>query len=411
MIDDGPSNSALAARRYDRIVVSTSPVPLIEAIYLRLTGHSCLVVDRAEKIGGAWGVTDLPHYSDAEEGPHYFAVTPAVLDLLNLLGLEMERLTPRERWFLRGRFLGIDDVTYDRHWVRTVSHTYPGSPLLHRAKVISQFARQLVQTGLNPWATKRYMTYPRRGLPGMLSRFAALMDTVGVDLRLECELTDIRIETDRDTTVAVVDGEPIACGEVVLTSYSRLASLEVDGHSVTLPTSSSVRLLDLQLLLDDPRSRRFSVLKFPKGEAIIDYVTDVTALAVPRTETPQHGRFLLARCVQPDLPQTEDSARAVIDLLKSRDCIAPEARMLWHSWYYSDRECRSDEDWNGLSADHGIRIRALDTASLGTALAKYEPRWRPVFEAHLTDLKAATGRGISFNSRGLIRRGPPTPPA
>ncbi len=39
-------------RRYDRVVIGSSPVALIEAIYLGLKGHRCIIVDQAETIGG-----------------------------------------------------------------------------------------------------------------------------------------------------------------------------------------------------------------------------------------------------------------------------------------------------------------------------------------------------------------------
>ncbi len=384
----GGTGRAASPRRYDRIVVGSSPIALIEAIYLGLKGHSCLVVDRAETIGGAWALTDLPHYSNVELGPHYAAATPAVHDFLNLLGVELEWVTPRERWFLRDRFLGMDHVTYDRRWIGSISHTYfDGSPG-HRVKVLLLFAWRWALTELNPFATKRYMKMPPHGVPAMMSRLATLVEFAGVDLLLGRELTDIRIDTKRDSAVAVVDGEPIACGKVILTSASRLSSLTVDGRDVALPKPTPVRLLQLRLVLDDPNPRAFSILKFPKGEFVIDYATDVTAHVVPRPVTPEHGRVVLAR-IQPDLPQTEDTVRTIVHILQARGFLGREARVLWHGWHASDRPSRSEADWNRLAADNGDKIRAMYTASLGVALGKYEPRWRPVFEAQLASARSA----------------------
>ena len=395
---------AASPRRYDRIVIGSSPVALIEAIYLGLKGHRCLIVDQAETIGGAWTLTDLPHFSDVELGPHYITATRAAYDFLDLLGLEMKRLAPEERWFLRRRFLGMSDVTYDRRWISTIGHSYHENPLPHRMKLLSLFAWKLLWIELNPWAGKRYMKLPRHGIPGMLSRLGTLIEALGIDVWLGRELTDIRIDTKFDTVVAIVDDEPIACGKVHMTSFSRLASLSVDGRSVALPKPGTVKLLQLKLVLEDPNPRAFSILGFPKGEAPVQYVADVTDRVRLRSGTSRHARILLAR-LQPHLPQIDETVEEVVDLLQGLGYVTPQARVLWRGWHYSDRDFRSDADWNHLSAEIGGKIRALYSGDLGIALAQHVPRWRPVFEARLASVISARESALNLSAPGEAKRG------
>ena len=394
----------VSPRQYQRIVIGSSPIALIEAIYLGLKGHRCLIVDRAETIGGAWTLSDLPHFCGVELGPHYITATPAVFDFLDLLGLEIRRLAPDEQWFLGRRFLGMSDVTYDRRWIRAISSSYHENPLPQRMMLLSLFAWKLLWIELNPWARKLYMRLPSSGVPGMLSRLLALIEALGVDVWLGRELTELRIDSKCDTVVAVIDDEPIACNKVHMTSFSRLASLNVDGRSVALPKTGAAKLLQLRLVLEDPDPRAFSILGFPKGKTPVQYVADVTDRVRPQSGTSPCARILLAR-LQTHLPQTDETVAQVIDLLQGLGFLGPQARVLWQGWHYSDRDFRSDVDWNQLSAEIGGKIRALYSGDLGLALAQHIPRWRPVFEARLASVNTAREFALNHTAPGEVAGG------
>jgi hypothetical protein len=375
--------------RYDRLIVGSSPIALIEALYLGLQDHRCLVVDRADRIGGQWALEDVPHYSNVELGPHYFGTTRPAIEVLNLLGLQMESVRPRERWFLSDRFLGKTHVGFERRWVESVSNGYTNAGPIGRAKSLLRFAAGAAKNDLNPFASRRHLIFPRLGLPAMLARLSALLQAAGVDVWLGRELTDVRIDTRGGSATAMIDGKLVDCGQIVVTNFSRLGGLTVDGNRLPVDRATRIKLLQLRLVVDDPGGPAFSILKFPKNAHVIDYVADVTCHATAGAGAPPHGRVLLAR-MDAHQPQNEDVLAKVMDLLRAKGFVGPKAQVIWHGWHASDRGYRSDTDWRILAGLAGDRIRPLETSSMGTALTRHQARWRPVFESRRAAMAGGT---------------------
>jgi phytoene dehydrogenase-like protein len=83
---------------YDTILVGSSPLNLLEAIYLKQKGQKVLVIDRQSKIGGAWATTELNGLPDLEIGCHIWDIIPEVITFLGrYLELDLQPLQPQPR--------------------------------------------------------------------------------------------------------------------------------------------------------------------------------------------------------------------------------------------------------------------------------------------------------------------------
>jgi UDP-galactopyranose mutase len=55
---------------YPCVVIGSSPICLIEALYQSTLQEKILIVESDDHIGGAWGTINLFNFADVEIGPH-----------------------------------------------------------------------------------------------------------------------------------------------------------------------------------------------------------------------------------------------------------------------------------------------------------------------------------------------------
>lgn len=67
---------------YDYVVVGSSPICLLEALYHSYAGARVLIVERESKIGGAWQTIDICQIPDVDMGCHELSLKPDTKDFL-----------------------------------------------------------------------------------------------------------------------------------------------------------------------------------------------------------------------------------------------------------------------------------------------------------------------------------------
>ena len=56
---------------YDVVIIGTSPIFMIEAIYQSNMGKKVLMVDEENSVGGAWKSLNIFNFKDVENAIHY----------------------------------------------------------------------------------------------------------------------------------------------------------------------------------------------------------------------------------------------------------------------------------------------------------------------------------------------------
>lgn len=117
-------NTGVAEDRFDDVVVGSSPLMLMQGIYLAQQGRTVALVDRTENLGGSWQTASLDTGDQVEIACHLIEVFPKVYELLE-------------------RISGIKFVTLD---VQPVRVTRGGKiiPYFNRTLMIASGARLLL---------------------------------------------------------------------------------------------------------------------------------------------------------------------------------------------------------------------------------------------------------------------------
>ena len=88
---------------FDKIVIGSSPASMMEAISLSHKGHRVLVVEKNDRIGGAWSTIDLPEGKNFEANCHILLGSrEAYAVMKKFLGWSMEYVQPQPKIWVKG---------------------------------------------------------------------------------------------------------------------------------------------------------------------------------------------------------------------------------------------------------------------------------------------------------------------
>ena len=97
------------AADWNTIIVGSSPLLLIEAIYLARTGRKVLVLEKMGRFGGAWGGLDTKEFPNLEVGCHYWDISRRAYNFLHSnLGINLVPFSPQPQFAYRNIFFPYD---------------------------------------------------------------------------------------------------------------------------------------------------------------------------------------------------------------------------------------------------------------------------------------------------------------
>jgi hypothetical protein len=196
--------SALATD-VDVVVVGTSPISLLEALYRHYSGDRVLIVEEAKECGGAWksiAICGVPH---ADLGCHTIGQNLQLMD------------------FLR-EYVGCNMVSMDHPDL-----PYPGT------------------SGSNGF-------YFSKGCHELIGNLLWLIQQTDITLLIEHPLDSICVSPNEPIATVHVKGKEFTTSKVLITPYSR-----IDCDNISTPKSMRrSRYYHLYMLIEDPTSPCFS---------------------------------------------------------------------------------------------------------------------------------------------------------
>ena len=100
-------------KKFDSIIIGSSPVAITESIHLAATGKRVLVIEKNNRLGGAWSSFDLGSYKNIEYGPHTIKPRPGLYKLLRALGIKLIKVHPFPLRELEKSFFGFRFVPWN----------------------------------------------------------------------------------------------------------------------------------------------------------------------------------------------------------------------------------------------------------------------------------------------------------
>ena len=363
---------------YDSIVVGASPTSLFEAAALAEAGKRVLVVDRSNRIGGAWSTLSFENLGTVECGTHYLVDLPNVYQFMEELpGIALSPLEPSPEYVLARSILGFRRVSFTRKWGSKIS------PRVYRGEFSWRSFRNLVspyyRSGmgiLSLTPNRKPFKYIVGGTPALVESLKHIIRLGTFDIKLEGALDRVEINTASSLVKCRVDGDMVCSGELVVPGSAMLANVMINGVDNHLPGEINPNV-QVHFLVDGAEEKKMSFVQF-SGSNLAVMASDLTEFYHPNIR--RANCRLLSAYVPQEVPRTQSTVEAIIAEIKEVGLLEEQASLVDFYWTLVELPQRSKEDLDKISNLGQGLIRTLYTHSFSMAVSQNALKWRPAIQ-------------------------------
>jgi hypothetical protein len=253
---------------YDKILIGTSPANIVEAIYCKKNGDKVLILDRSNKIGGAW--TTIKHKSlpELEIGCHIWSVHKPTSDFISrFFEINLKPLSPQPQLLTRGK-----KIPYD--WKMNVISI---KRILNNLKTgqIKNFKSDLKNPAyrLSIFPSKYF--YPERGATELKQALERKINEYNLDVILDSHITEVHVTSNKVQLISKT-GKEFETKKLSLTSLSEIKKFTFDKAETIVPKFRKINYIHLHLIIRNVNGKQFSYLRW-MDDNIIHRVSDITS--------------------------------------------------------------------------------------------------------------------------------------
>lgn len=241
---------------YDKIIIGSSPICLLEAIYDNSLNTKTCIIDNAGTIGGAWKKLNVENgiIKNVEIGCHIIEKDKKVFDFFKTkLNLELLEMTPSPKIILKNKCIPYNFknlIVFFRNANKYLSDKYGSKQLVYDMKI---FLKELVQLNL------KYYTFSKDSTT-FIDRLTAEINHRNIATLLSTDITSVRITTAKKIVeLTTLNGEILTTNKLAITYNSNFNNVFIDGKDMArLFQHKKYEFTHLHLLLRDNHMKKIS---------------------------------------------------------------------------------------------------------------------------------------------------------
>lgn len=356
---------------------------LLEALHQARLGYRVTVLESADRLGGAWGELKLFGLRRVEIAPHIVMYNRTTYDYFaQELKLNMQRMMPSPRYVWNspiGRlwipYVLSPFVAYlsaPLHYIR--NRQYRANFALIREEYFGRLghATKLLLLWIFAWR-KPSIEYPQRGTLELLDRIEELLETAGVQVKLNTRVLALEKNTTPGLRVQCSDGTTVPAAKVIMTRHQHIPQLVVNGkpvaNSYDFTTYTSVHLL----VKTAHPSRAAFVLG--KRDPLINLYSDLTSYL---DDVPPGRRVLTLRLPNGQPATDRAGAETLLNHLRTSGYLAADAELEdFHYSTYEQGRIRP-EGLQVIEAAFGDALRIFRSTNFSNSISDRVPEWKSV---------------------------------
>jgi hypothetical protein len=350
---------------YPCVVIGSSPICLIEALYRSKLHEQILIVERDGHIGGAWGTISLFNFADVEIGPHIIygsCDNRSVYGFMSqFLGISMEPLSPGPVCVVSGRFLGIKKIQFRHHWLQAISAMVDHLNLKKNFSFLELknfYTRTMIAIIKHLLGFYTEPLYPEKGCPEIVGKLAGMLDASRVEIKLNTRVNSLEVDRRSKTAILHTDNSDIVTSKAIVTSHASLTSVYENGAQPIDLNFQTDEYTLIHLLVKDAQPSTFSYVRFNDHEVLVR-ISDLTRYA--RFDDPSRDLKIIGAHIRSGY-KSPDDLDAIFEFLKTHNYIGREA-------------CVVDYKVNDY----------VDSSLTGKTMEAMGKRYAPVIESLRTD--------------------------
>lgn len=372
---------------YDYVGIGSSPISLIEALERRRRGQRVAIVERAERIGGAWQLVEVFGWKNVEISAHIMRAWPGGYDYFqNRLNVSLETLDPQPSQIVVHENNSLLRYNYNHKWMNELAVLKrrfkrkeirisdvlgnPGATILMPFKsILHYFLKDLLK--LFP-----KVKYPLGGTRELVDHLKTACENAGVELRVGSIIQSISINRDQQNIEVGIGDETVHAKELGFTQNSDFGELHIDGERVHVPVSTD-DTSHVHFLYDPKGLPGFSFVRF-LDDRYYHMISDVTQYAQPGPEA-KDGHRIIAAWLNGDSVNDGQAAERHFEHLKKMKLVPKRGRLLdWEARTFK-RNRIADSAIKELRQSSSGLLQYLETGDLTRDVEFYAPEWTKTF--------------------------------
>ena len=355
---------------WNTIIVGSSPLVLIEAIYLSRKGLKVLVLEEKDQLGGVWGGVNSKEFPYLEIGCHYWDISKRAYEFLRSnLGINLEPFHPQPQFAYRNILIPYD--------YKQAIRVYRDLKKVIRRRSFGSFFSNMVHDEYHRPRmfplTKKFL-FPRGGSHELMTRLISHMQETDIEMRKRTFVESIRFDFDAKQVEVGTGGESFLADEVVTGSQTRVA----DALDITPKPNDTLRRTHthVNLIVRDSIAPTFSYIRFIRHHAV-NRMTDITG-HLRHWNADMSGRRVICIGIHDDFDKTVDDTektKQLIALLKEYRLVDSSAEIERSYWNRYPVELLSHETRERLRRDFSPMIRLIETTNFSMGVASNVNRW------------------------------------
>ena len=373
---------------FDAIIIGSSPILLIEALYLQSQGKKVAIFEKKTTLGGAWYTKSLWGLSNVEVGCHYIDKGKNNYNFLKkFMNIELEHSPRHVRWSSKGKENGTEkktNLTLKRK-IRAFIDSWFSDKLVPRdlwdlytsltKKQIKLVFRSLIQL----LRARPYM-YPTQGCRAILD---ALNEKIEANsIKVFYGKTIDYLEVNENESLAVCRaGDKNYLSKDIITGQNANVDIFVNGKPFKPekelyggPLKLDEGYIHIVFLVAGEKKQPFTYIDLLNTD-VIRRVQDVTPFSKFDPSSNEFDLLICCHVFERSFDKLGGPAGILSHLIEI-DLLKPGARMIdYHLDKYPTTGCIPNEELFNLEKKLPDSLRIMRTWDLGIAVEYYYDRW------------------------------------
>ncbi len=359
---------------YDSVIIGTSPVSILEALYRSEQGEKILLVDQASSIGGAWRTVNCFGLDGVETSPHILLPNRIAYRILReKIGVKLTPVVPEPVYIIGNKKRSLKHLGKER-MLRELAG-------LHRYK----FPQKMLRIAGAIYHSLRFcgtnyrvdIHYPESGLNRLLQKSEQKLKESGVEILLNQTIDDVCYDTAEDAgifTLLTDNGDAIKSRKVASSAIVGLKTIRIDDKTIQ-PFSYISQSDHITYLIDSSQSVSYGFAKLIDNE-YFELVNDVTDYTPDFGKKYTNKRIITCRFRK---DRYFDRANAVVYLenLKSIGYLHGDESMVDSHYFSNEDKILSGYVISRVKNLLGNKYEFIGSTDLGMtdSLDEYNVRW------------------------------------
>jgi hypothetical protein len=359
-------------RAFDAIVIGSSPLLLIEALCLERQGHRVAIVEKRDRIGGAWYTMPLWEFDCVQPGCHYIERgRKGYAFLEECLGITLVTQTVQAIWFNQSDDGSADGSCFrsPAKWLRNrlLSGRFLSDDMWGIIKSIDRRDLGKFVRAIRRMATSPPYRYPAGGSKALIEALMRRIDQCSIELMTGSCVERVVVGTDRTPNQCVIDNRTYLAKQLIIGRHVyphlRMAD-DAEANAVTQ------YVINVVLRITGEKAVAFDYIEIHRDD-LINRVHDITAFTEPRAAC--SDLLICCNLTKTGTADSEVDATAVFNhLLRCRLLKASSRLVGSHVERYPNPETKDAESTE--------LVTIVNTYDLGVALQRNADRWRSHLE-------------------------------